>query len=157
KHSQVEGMDSEMEDHIKIDYDGATAVVTYNRGIRKNALSLQAITDLTSVAELLRARPALTSAVLTGNKDALTVGMDLKDPERFALHDKSVSEQRHIMSLGARMCQTWESLPQLTIAAVEGVNVGGGVALTLACDWRVMSESAYLYVPEIQIGISLGW
>ncbi|HLU01649.1 MAG TPA: enoyl-CoA hydratase/isomerase family protein, partial [Advenella sp.] len=39
----------------------------------------------------------------------------------------------------------------------EGLNVGGGIALTLACDWRVMAQSAYLYVPEVQIGIPLGW
>src|SRR3546814_842321 len=51
----------------------------------------------------------------------------------------------------------WEDMPQLTIAATEGLNVGGGIALTLACDWRVMAESAYLYVPEVQIGIPLGW
>src|SRR3546814_4835936 len=55
------------------------------------------------------------------------------------------------------MCRAWEDMPQLTIAATEGLNVGGGIALTLACDWRVMAESAYLYVPEVQIGIPLGW
>ena len=44
-----------------------------------------------------------------------------------------------------------------TISAVEGFNVGGGIALTLACDWRVLAQSAYLYVPEVQIGIPLGW
>src|SRR5690606_37559728 len=112
---------------------------------------------LTAVAETLRDRHDLTSIVLAGSREAFTVGVDLKDPERFDLQDKSVSEQRHILSLGTRMCQAWEALPQLTIAAIEGVNVGGGVALTLCCDWRVMSEEAYLYVPEIQIGISLSW
>lgn len=146
-----------MENHIKIEYDEQVAIVTYDRGERKNALSMQAIKDLTTVAETLRDRHDLTSIVLTGSKEAFTVGVDLKDPARFDLQDKSVSEQRHILSLGARMCQAWEALPQLTIAAIEGVNVGGGVALTLCCDWRVMSEEAYLYVPEIQIGISLSW
>src|SRR3546814_7757173 len=55
------------------------------------------------------------------------------------------------------MCRAGEGMPQLTIAAAEGLNVGGGIALTLACDWRLMVETAYLYVPEVKIGIPLGW
>ena len=55
------------------------------------------------------------------------------------------------------MCKAWEELPQLTIIAVEGLNVGGGVALMISFDWRVIAEDAYLYVPEIKIGINLGW
>jgi enoyl-CoA hydratase/carnithine racemase len=35
--------------------------------------------------------------------------------------------------------------------------LGAGVALPLACDWRVMGESAYLYVPEVKIGLNLQW
>ena len=55
------------------------------------------------------------------------------------------------------MCRAWEELPQPTIAAIEGINVGGGIAVTLACDWRVMGEGASLFVPEVQIGIPLVW
>lgn len=146
-----------MNDHIKIEYHERTAIVTYNRGAKKNALSMQAIKDLTSVADVLRDRHELVSVVLAGSPEAFTSGVDLKDPARFDLSDKSLAERRHILSLGTRMCKAWEELPQLTIAAIEGLNVGGGVALTLCCDWRVMAENAYLYVPEIQIGITLSW
>jgi len=48
-------------------------------------------------------------------------------------------------------------MPQVTIAAMERLAVGAGVALPLACDWRVMGESCYLYVPEAKIGLNLQW
>ena len=48
-------------------------------------------------------------------------------------------------------------MPQITIAAIEGLAVGAGVALAIACDWRVIARDAYLYVPEVRIGLNLQW
>jgi len=48
-------------------------------------------------------------------------------------------------------------MPQITVAAIEGMAVGAGVALPLALDWRVMGRNAFLYVPEVKIGINLQW
>ncbi len=142
---------------ITIEEHGSVAVVTYDRGERRNALSLKAMNELTKVAESFEARFDISAIVLAGSPQAFSAGVDLKDPERWAIDDKSLDERRYVASTGARMCKAWESLPQLTIAAVEGLNVGGGIALTLTCDWRVMAEDAFLYVPEVQIGIPLVW
>ena len=48
-------------------------------------------------------------------------------------------------------------MPQITIAAMERLAVGAGVAIALACDWRVLGRGAYLYVPEVKIGLNLQW
>ena len=45
----------------------------------------------------------------------------------------------------------------MTIAAIEGMAVGAGIALAMACDWRVAASNAYLYVPEVKMGLNLGW
>ena len=58
---------------------------------------------------------------------------------------------------GVRLCKAWESMPQITIAAMEKLAVGAGVAIALACDWRVLARDAYLYVPEVKIGLNLQW
>lgn len=144
-------------DMIKIEEHESVAIVKYDRGERRNALSLEAMQRLTKAAETLRDRSDITVVVLAGSAKAFSAGVDLKDPARWDIGDKSLSERRQIAASGGRMCKAWEELPQLTIAAVEGLNVGGGIALTLACDWRVMSEDAFLFVPEVQIGIPLGW
>ena len=142
---------------IKVEEFGAVAVVTYDRGERRNALSLKAMNELIRVADSFQDRFDISAVVLAGSPQAFSAGVDLKDPDRWAIDDKPLDERRHIASTGARMCKAWESVPQLTIAAIEGVNVGGGIALTLACDWRVMADNAFLYVPEVQIGIPLVW
>ena len=136
---------------------GQIAVITYDRGERRNALSLHAMQELTRIADEYKMRFDIACIVLSGSPQAFSAGVDLKDPARWNLDGKSLDERRHITATGGRMCKAWEELPQLTIAAVEGFNVGGGVALTLACDWRVMADNAFLYVPEVQIGIPLGW
>jgi len=142
---------------INIEEHGPVAVVTYDRGERRNALSLEAMRTLARTAEQLRDRTDISVIVLAGSQAAFSAGVDLKDPARWDIGNRPLSERRHIAAWGGRMCKAWEELPQLTIAAVEGLNIGGGIALTLACDWRVMAEDAFLYVPEVQLGIPLGW
>ncbi len=142
---------------ITIDRKDGVVTVRYDRGERRNAFSLEAMQRLTEVAEQLRDDPETACVVLTGSDAAFSAGVDLKDPARWEIADRSLAERRHVALWGSRMCKAWEEVPQLTIAAVEGFNVGGGIALTLACDWRVMSNSAFLLVPEARIGIPLGW
>jgi enoyl-CoA hydratase/carnithine racemase len=55
------------------------------------------------------------------------------------------------------MARAWEELPQITIAAIEGYAVGGGLALAVALDWRVMARDAFVSLPEISLGIPLTW
>lgn len=142
---------------IQVEKQQGVAIVTFDRGERRNALSLRAMQELTSVAESFKDDLSVSCVVLTGTKKEFSAGVDLKDPSRWDINHKSMDERRFIASWGSRMCKAWEEIPQLTISAVEGFNVGGGIALTLACDWRVMAKSAYLLVPEAQLGIPLGW
>lgn len=142
---------------ISIEERGSVAIVCYDRGERRNALSIDSMEAITRTAEELQNRFDLTAIVLAGTLQAFSSGADLKDPRRWAIQDKSLDEQRYITATGSRMCKAWESLPQVTIAAVEGCSIGGGVALMLACDWRVMAEDAFLSVPEVQLGIPLIW
>lgn len=142
---------------ITVTRNGAVATVAINRGEKRNALSQDMVLELTRIAQTFQDDPETQCVVLTGNETEFSAGIDLGDPARWNLEDKSFVERRQIALRGTKMCKAWEDMPQITISAVEGFNVGGGIALTLACDWRVMAESAFLYVPEVQIGIPLGW
>src|SRR5689334_7044961 len=48
-------------------------------------------------------------------------------------------------------------MEQVTIAAIEGFCIGGGVALAVALDFRVMARDAHLRVPEIGLGMNMSW
>src|SRR5690606_31999787 len=142
---------------ITVHRDGPIATVVIDRGEKRNALSQDMVLELTRIAQEFHDDTGTQCVILTGNDKEFSAGIDLGDPARWNLEEKSFAERRHIALRGTRMCKAWEDMPQITIAAIEGLNVGGGIALTLACDWRVMAQSAFLYVPEVQIGIPLGW
>jgi enoyl-CoA hydratase len=55
------------------------------------------------------------------------------------------------------MSRAWEDLAPLTIVAIEGHCVGGGVALSVACDLRVCGAAARILVPEIRRGMNMSW
>lgn len=146
-----------MKEIISVEKAGPVATVTMDRGAKRNALTQDMVLRLTDIALEFQQDPSIACVVLSGNDAEFSAGIDLGDPARWKLDDKNPVERRALALRGTRLCKAWEDMPQITIAAVEGVNVGGGIALTLACDWRVMGESAYLFVPEVQIGIPLGW
>ena len=142
---------------ISIKREGAIATVTIDRGAKRNAFTQDMVLKLTDIALEFQEDTNTQCVILTGNDNEFSAGIDLSDPARWNIDDKTFLERRNIALRGTKLCKAWEDMPQITIAAIEGMNVGGGIALTLTCDWRVMAESAFLYVPEVQIGIPLGW
>lgn len=146
-----------MKEIISVEKAGPVATVTIDRGAKRNALTQDMVLRLTDIALEFQQDTSTACVVLSGNDAEFSAGIDLGDPARWKQDDRTALEKRALALRGTRLCKAWEDMPQITIAAVEGVNVGGGIALTLACDWRVMGRSAYLFVPEVQIGIPLGW
>jgi len=136
---------------IKVETEGAIATVTLNRPDRLNAVNYEMIEELTAAAGRFRKDHSVNAIILTGEGRAFSAGHDLSQPAPRG----TIAEQRELHQIGRFMCRAWEELPQVTIAAIHGPAVGAGVALAISCDWRVMSEDAYLYVPEVRIGLTL--
>lgn len=142
---------------LVIEHDQRLAVVRMNRPDRRNALSIGFMRALTRTAERLRDDDSIDVVLLTGAPGWFSAGADLKDEERWSIAAKPLQAQREINQVGYRMARAWEELPQITIAAIEGYAIGGGLALALACDWRVMAEDAFVSLPEIALGLPLTW
>lgn len=145
------------ESYVTVQRDGAVAVVTFDRKRNLNAFDGQLILELTDVARSFHDDLETRAVVLTGNKNYFSAGADLEDLASRDDPEVSELERRHTFFRGVRLCEAWEAMPQITIAAMERLAVGAGVALPLACDWRVMGESCFLYVPEVKIGLNLQW
>lgn len=69
----------------------------------------------------------------------------------------TLEERRERVLLGPQACRVWEEATPVTIAAIEGYCVGGGVSLVIACDFRLMGESAFLMIPEVGLGLNYSW
>ncbi len=83
--------------------------------------------------------------------------MDLKDEEVIKSASAGLAERRVLLKTGPRMCQAWEALEPLTIVAIEGWCVGGGTALAVSCDLRIIGMGGHLYVPEVERGFNMSW
>jgi enoyl-CoA hydratase/carnithine racemase len=69
----------------------------------------------------------------------------------------SERERRYTAQLGRRACAAIEALEAVTIARLHGHALGGGLALALACDFRLAAEGTRLGLPEVDLGVPLTW
>jgi enoyl-CoA hydratase len=131
--------------------------VRFDSGNKVNSLSNALMRELTDLAIQLQDDCELSAIILTGKEHIFSAGMDLKDPEALTIAHKTTAEKRKLVQTGPKMCAAWEALEPVTIAAIEGWCIGGGMALVSACDWRVAALDASLYVPEIKLGMNMSW
>ena len=146
-----------MSDLIEIQASGGVWSVRLNRPQTRNAFSLELMRSLTKTAQQLRDEPGVRAVILCAAGPHFSAGMDLAEVQKSDASKLSLAERRTLAALGERMCQAWEDIPAMTIAAIEGHCIGGGAALAAALDWRVIGSSAWFWLPEIALGLPLGW
>ena len=137
--------------------EGRVAVVRLDRGDRINALSPVVMRELRAAAQSFEEDPATSVVVLTGNAHVFSAGFDLKDAEGKARGSMGLGERRAALKIGPRLCRAWWEMEQVTIAAIEGPCIGGGVALAASLDFRFCGEGAHFRVPEIALGMNMSW
>ena len=130
-----------MEKHeLLVESSGGLCTITLNRPGSMNSLNLSAVEALSAAVNALRFDRSARVAVITGaGEKAFCSGADLK--ERATL---SPDQVRRFISTIRDTFTAIEALPQPVIAAVNGVALGGGTELALACDLRVASDRATL-------------
>ena len=138
---------------IDVERDAAVAVVTVNRPDALNALDLPTLTELRDRLRELSDDADVRVVVLTGAGDrAFIAGADIK-----YMSGLGVTEAKAWGTLGHAAADLLETMPQPTLAAINGFALGGGCELALACDLRYASTAAKLGQPEINLGIIPGW
>jgi enoyl-CoA hydratase len=128
-------------------------LLTLNRPERLNALDRATLGELDRWCGDLASDPDIRVVVVTGAGDrAFSAGADINELQ--VLEFDAAYEQ---MRLGQRVFDRIESLPQPVIAAVNGVALGGGCELALACDMRLAGPAARFGLPEITLANVPGW
>lgn len=128
--------------------------VTLNRPAQYNALNQALMEELIAFAGSLRDDLQTRAVVFTGAGKHFSAGADLKEP-RHNIPGKLA--RRRASRIGPRMIRALRDIDQITIAAVEGVALGGGCCIATACDFRVAGETAEFGYPEINLGMNLHW
>lgn len=138
---------------VVVELDAGVAIVTVDRPDALNALDVATLTELRDRLQELAADADTRVVVLTGAGDrAFIAGADIKYMSAL-----DVTQAKVWGALGHETTRLLETMPQPTIAAINGFALGGGCELALACDLRYASAKAKLGQPEINLGIIPGW
>ncbi len=131
---------------------GAVARLTLNRP-PVNALDSALIGDISEALDLA-ADPGVRALVLHGEGRHFAAGADIK---RFvdSFDSPAGADEQQASELG-RLVAKFEALPKITIAAIHGSALGGGLELAMGADFRYMARSASVGQPEILLGIIPG-
>jgi methylglutaconyl-CoA hydratase len=134
----------------KIDNRGV-ATVTLNRAEKHNAFDDAMIAALTGAFDDLAARDEVLVVVLASEGKSFSAGADLGWMQRMAEYDYD-DNHRDAQALAA-MLQALATLPQPTIARVQGAAYGGAVGLVSCCDMAIAAEAASFCLSEVKIGL----
>jgi len=130
----------------KSEEDGVEILVLKNPPV--NALSTSVLAGLDQRVAELASDPKVRAVILTGDGQYFSAGADLKEMATLDL-TSAPALVRRTHDLFGRLA----SLPAPVIAAVNGLALGGGLELALACDLRIAGESAKLGAPEVNYGL----
>ncbi len=137
--------------------EGRIAVVRFDRGDNLNALSAEAMRQLTAAARSFEEDDVSSVVVLTGTQKVFSAGADLKDREGRDRGSNGIGALRRQLRLGPRLTRAWHEMEQVTIGAIEGFCIGGGAALAVALDFRIMGRGGHIRIPEIALGMNMSW
>jgi enoyl-CoA hydratase len=141
------------DERVKVQREGAVATVTIDRPEARNALDAETLDALDAAFAALDADPALRAVVLTGAGDrAFVAGADIK-----AMAGLDEAGARAFAERGHRVADRIEATRVPVIAAVNGVALGGGCELVLACDFAYAARTAKLGLPEVGLGVIPGF
>jgi enoyl-CoA hydratase/carnithine racemase len=126
--------------------------LTLARPQKLNALNRAALEELAAAAAWFDAQPDVKVVVVAGQGRAFCAGFDLADRRWAELGPPEMSA-----ATGRAMAEAIRGMTAITIAAVHGHCVGGGIVLAAACDLRVAAQGARFRIPEVDLGIPLYW
>ena len=141
---------------------GDLARITLNRHKVRNALSIELSDLLVEAIRTVKKLTAVKFVVIQGAGDTFCAGDDIKEMLMWGNDEHGYSTQgangvlRRVRAY-QDMANELEDLDKMTISAVDGIAVGGGLEITMACDFVIATDRAVWGMPEVDSGITPGW
>ena len=150
------------DEQLLLEMEGDTAWITLNRPKVHNALSMHLSDLLTDATRKIRDSTDIKFVVFKGAGQSFCVGDDITEMVMWGNDEHGASTQgANGVMRRARyyqdMANAIEELDKMTICAVDGYAVGGGLEITMACDFVIATDRAIWGMPEVDSGITPGW
>ena len=133
---------------INVDMNEDIAIVRFSRPKALNALNHEMTLELAELFDKLENDPAVRGIILTGEGRAFMAGADISE-----MKERDAEGGREFARVSNYAFSKVADISKPTIAAVNGFAMGGGLELSLCCDWRIAAESASFAAPEVTLGI----
>ncbi|TGL61254.1 crotonase [Leptospira ognonensis] len=137
---------------IEIQKKGNYALVTIKRPEALNALNEEVIKEIGITVDTLESDSQIRAFILTGEGKAFVAGADIAKMKTY-----NEPEGRNFSELGQIVFRKLELSRLVSLAAINGFSLGGGLELALACDIRFASTNAKLGLPEVSLGLLPGF
>jgi len=139
---------------ILLTFEGPLAVLTLNRPEKLNALTPEMLDGIARALDSVEERPECRALVVAAaGERAFCVGADVKLWSAL----EPIEMWRNWTRRGQRVFERLAGLRQPSVAVIEGLALGGGLELAMACDLRVASADAGFGMPEVGIATLPGW
>jgi 3-hydroxyacyl-CoA dehydrogenase/enoyl-CoA hydratase/3-hydroxybutyryl-CoA epimerase/enoyl-CoA isomerase len=135
--------------------DGIAELKLDLSGESVNKLNQATLQEFDAATQAIAKDGSVKGVIITSGKAVFIVGADITEfGGMFARGEESIVQ--NVLEVD-RMFSRFEDLPVPTVAAINGICLGGGTELALSCDYRVMSTAAKMGVPEVKLGIFPGF
>lgn len=141
-----------------LDEEGVGHLVFDRREQKVNTLSLSVLDELEKILDVISQNKEIKACLLTSGKgESFIAGADLHDFETIFQHPEKRVD--FLLRAGHRVFNKIQNLPFPMVAWIQGVCLGGGLELALACHFRVVTDhpKTLLGLPEVTLGIMPGW
>ena len=134
--------------HLILEKEGSTAVITLNRPERRNALSVELMEELIVCLDEIAADGSAGAVIIGAAGKVFSSGHDLNE-----MVERNVDDYRRIFDVCTRLMTRIQSIPQPVIAEVHAIATAAGCQLVATCDLAIASEDAKFAVPGVKIGL----
>jgi len=141
--------------HRSTDANGICWLTLDKAGSTTNTLDHEVLSELNEVLEELATEPPRGLVIKSAKRTGFIAGADVGEFQSLENAEQGAAAARR----GQIVLQKLEDLPSISVAAIDGYALGGGLELALACDYRVAVETheRKLGLPEVQLGIQPGF
>jgi enoyl-CoA hydratase len=137
---------------VRLAIEGSHATITFLTDAGTNVLTPDLMHSLGAAVARIKKETKVRTAVIQAQGKVFLAGADVE-----LISNYSAEQAREYSSFGQGVLNDLAALPSITVAAINGAALSGGLEVALACDFRIAVKSAKLGFPEVSLGMIPAW